>query len=400
MASHPFQPAASLRRVCVFSGGGDAPGVNAVLRGFVHAARNLSIEALGSRYGFEGLTDPDGIQPITLSDIRGILPKGGCVLGCSTRYNPFFVSNDGGATRDLGPAIVDRLRSLGAEAMVLIGGDGTMLAAARFTKLGMRCIGIPKTIDNDLGQTELTCGFDSAVETATRAVDALHSTAEAHARVMLVEVMGRNAGFIALHAGLAGGADVILIPEIPYRLERIVAKIREREALGLRFSIIVVAEGARPRGGDVLEVEKGRPGHLPRIGGAGTRLLHELEALHLGHEVRLTVLGHLQRGGAPSAFDRNLGTQIGAYAAELCHRRDYDRRIVVREGKITSIELVPDTDAGHPRPEGALHKHVDLDGSMARAARLVGVELGDGREETHAPVGGPSHCGTAERRWP
>ncbi len=223
-------------RVCLVVGGGDAPGVNAVIRGFTHAARRFSIEVLGSRYGFEGMIDPAGIAPVSLADIRGILPRGGCVLGCSTRTNPFFVSTPHEGTRNLGPEIVHRLRSSGVDALVLVGGDGTMLAAGRFSELGMPCVGIPKTIDNDLGQTDPACGFDSAVETATAAVDALHSTAEAHARVMLVEVMGRNAGFIALHAGLAGGADVILVPEIPYRLDRVVEKIREREALGLRFS--------------------------------------------------------------------------------------------------------------------------------------------------------------------
>ena len=357
------------RRVCIVSGGGDAPGVNAILRGFVHAARHFGMDVLGSRYGFEGLSEPDGIAPLGIADIRGVLPKGGCVLGCSTRHNPFFAAGEG-ETRSLGPDIVARLRALGVEALVLIGGDGTTLAAERFAELGLGCVAIPKTIDNDLGETDVTCGFDSAVETATHAVDALHATAEAHARVMLLEVMGRNAGFIALHAGLAGGADVILVPEIPYRLERVIAKIREREALGYRFTIVVLAEGAKPVGGEVLEIEAARPGHLPRLGGAGARLLSELEAASLGHEVRLTVLGHLQRGGSPSAFDRNLGTQLGTYAAELCRRREYGRRIVLRDGKLATIPLAL-------AAEGTLHKRLDLRGSMVRAAHLVGIELGE-----------------------
>lgn len=359
----------SPRRVCILVGGGDAPGVNAVVRGFVHGARHFSLEVLGSRYGFEGLTAPDGIVPLSLADIRGILPKGGCSLGCSTRVNPFFASTNGTETHDEGPAIIDRLRSLGVEGLVLVGGDGTTVAAARFGKLGMPCIGVPKTIDNDLGETDVACGFDSAVEVATRAVDALHSTAEAHSRVMLVEVMGRGAGFIALHAGVAGGADVILIPEVPYRLERVIAKIREREALGLRFSIIVIAEGAKPVGGDTLEIEAGRPGHLARLGGAGERLRRELEAANLGHEIRLTVLGHLQRGGSPSAFDRNLGTRLGTYAAELCHRGEYGRRIVIHNGNLDTIALPTDD-------ERQLHKRVNIaEDPMVRAARLVGIEL-------------------------
>ncbi|HVW24482.1 MAG TPA: ATP-dependent 6-phosphofructokinase [Polyangiaceae bacterium] len=358
------------RRVCILVGGGDAPGVNAVVRGFVHAARHFSLEVLGSRYGFEGLTASEGIVPLSIADIRGILPKGGCSLGCSTRLNPFFASTRSSGTENEGPAIVDRLRSLGVEALVLVGGDGTTVAAIRFNQLGMPCICVPKTIDNDLGQTDVACGFDSAVETVTRAVDALHSTAEAHSRVMLVEVMGRGAGFIALNAGVAGGADVILIPEIPYRLEHVVAKIREREALGLRFSIVVVAEGAKPVGGETLEVEAGSPGHLARLGGAGERLRRELEAANLGHEIRLTVLGHLQRGGSPSAFDRNLGTQLGTYAAELCHRGEYPRRIVVRDGHLDAIALPAEE-------ERQLHKRVTLaEDPMVRAARLVGIELG------------------------
>lgn len=219
-------PGERARRVCILSGGGDAPGVNAILRGFVHAARALHLEVVGSRYGFEGLLEPDGLVPLGIESVRGILPTGGCVLGCSTRINPFFVaSKDGGPSRDMGPALVDRLRTNGIEALVLIGGDGTTLAAERFSKLGVGVIAIPKTIDDDLAGTDISCGFETAVESATRAVDALHSTAEAHARVMLVEVMGRNAGWIALHAGLAGGADVVLIPEIPYRLERVVATV-------------------------------------------------------------------------------------------------------------------------------------------------------------------------------
>jgi 6-phosphofructokinase 1 len=267
----------------------------------------------------------------------------------------------------MGPTIVDRLQSLGIECLVLIGGDGTMLAAQKFGALGLPCIGIPKTIDNDLGETDVTCGFDSAVETATRAIDVLHSTAEAHCRVLLLEVMGRNAGWIALHAGLAGGADVILLPELPYSLDRIVAKIKEREALGRRFTIIVVAEGARPTGGEILAVEPGRPGHLPRLGGAGARLLESLNQLDLGHDVRLTVLGLLQRGGSPSAFDRNLGLRMGTYAAELFHRRAYGRMVAIRHGEVTDIEL------GRDR---FLHKEVDATNPLIRAARLVGVELG------------------------
>jgi len=358
-------PLLSPRRVCLVVGGGDAPGVNAILRAFVHAARRRSIELLGCRRGFEGLLAEDAIGPISAADVRGILPRGGCFLGCSTRVNPFFAAVPSEPEpRDLGGPIVDRLRARGAGALVLVGGDGTMLAAERFQRLGMPCVGIPKTIDNDLAGTDLTVGFETAVETATHAIDSLHSTAEAHARVMVVEVMGRNAGWIALHAGIAGGADVVLIPEIPYRLGRVVAKIREREALGMRFTIVVVSEGARPLGEEAPQVEAARPGHLARLGGAGARLVRQLADIDLGHEVRLTVLGHLQRGGAPSPIDRVLGTRLGALAAELCDRGAFGRMTAVRDGRVCSVPLA---QAGN--------RTVSREDALLAAARDVNIEL-------------------------
>lgn len=383
-------PSPHSRRVCILSGGGDAPGVNAILRGFVHAARRLDLGVYGSRYGFEGLLQPDGLVPLEIESVRGILQLGGCFLGCSTRINPFYVvSRDGGKAEDLAPAIVERLRASEIEALVLVGGDGTTLAARRFAGLGIGVVAIPKTIDNDLAGTDVSCGFETAVESATRAIDALHSTAEAHARVMLVEVMGRNAGWIALHAGLAGGADVILIPEIPFDLSRIVAKIREREALGLGFTIVVIAEGAFPMGGDVAEVERGRPGHLPRLGGAGVRLMASLESAGLGHEIRLTVLGHLLRGGSPSAFDRNLGTQLGTRAAELCKAGAYPRRLVVREGSVTSRRL---------EPSDLRRLVIPAREPLVRTARLLGVELGDDVQARRLGRRVQSHCGGAVKK--
>jgi ATP-dependent phosphofructokinase / diphosphate-dependent phosphofructokinase len=355
------------QRVCILSGGGDAPGVNAIIRGFAHAAHRLGLETFACKNGLEGLLHDAAIIPLGFDLVRGILPKGGCVLGCSTRVNPFFVPCPGG-TEDHGPAVAERLRRLGIDGVAMIGGDGTMIAAARFTKLGIHCVGIPKTIDNDLAETERTTGFETAVETATHAIDALHSTAEAHARVMIVEVMGRDAGYIALHAGIAGGADVILLPEIPYRLENIVDKIREREAYGMNFTIVVASESARPDGSQPSEVEGARPGHLPRRGGAGERLRRELEAANLDHEVRVTVLGHLQRGGSPCAADRDLGTWLGAYAAELCASRSYGRRIVLQAGTLRSVPL---------RADRSLHKTIDPEGPLVRAARLVGITFGD-----------------------
>lgn len=354
------------RRACIVIGGGDAPGVNAVVRGFVHAARRRGIELVGCHDGFEGFLAQGGLRALDVPDVRGVLPRGGCFLGCSTRVNPFFAPGaDGGAPEDRGHEVVQRLRDAGVDALVLVGGDGTMLAAARFAERGMPTVGVAKTIDGDVSGADVTVGFDTAVATATHALDSLHATAEAHARVMVVEVMGRHAGWLALAAGTAGGADVILLPELPYRLERVVAKIREREALGLRFSIVVVAEGAHPVAEEVAMIEAPRPGHLARLGGAGQRLADALVQTELGHEVRLTVLGHLQRGGSPTAFDRTLGTRLGAHAAELCALGSFGRMATLKDGKVGSV------------PFAEVHnKPVDLGGSLVAAARDVGIELG------------------------
>lgn len=354
------------RRACIVVGGGDAPGVNAVIRGFVHAARRRGIELMGCHDGFEGLLAPNGLRPLDVADVRGILPRGGCALGCSTRVNPFFVpQGDGEEPKNVGPEVVAHLRALGVDVLVLVGGDGTMHAAKHFVALGMPSIGIAKTIDSDVEGADVTVGFDTAVAAATHAIDALHSTAEAHARVMVVEVMGRHAGWLALQSGVAGGADVILLPELPYHLDRVIAKIRERESLGLRFSIVVVSEGARPVEGDLALVEPPRPGHLARLGGAGQRLADALERSNLGHEVRLTVLGHLQRGGSPTAFDRTLGTRLGAHAAEMCALGTFGRMATFKDGKIGSVPF-----------DEVKNKRVDLAGSLIVAARDLGLELG------------------------
>jgi 6-phosphofructokinase 1 len=354
-------------RVCLLTGGGDAPGLNAVVRAFVHTATRQRILVCASRFGFEGLVGREQVVPLRIEDVRGILPRGGSILGCSTRSNPFALSASEEARRDAAETLRARMQALELHALVLAGGDGTMSIAGRLDELGVPCVGIPKTIDGDLGGTESTCGIDSAVETATHAVDVLHSTAEAHQRVMVVEVMGRHAGWIALRAGIAGGADAVLVPEIPYDPARVVAKVRERESLGLRFSIVVVGEGARPLGGieSLAEPEgHGKPG---RLGGAGERLARELEALGVGHEVRVTVLGHLQRGGIPTATDRLLGSRLGAHAADLCAKRRFGRMVSLRSGVVDSVTL---REACRARAE------VDPSGELVRCARAVGIELG------------------------
>jgi len=353
-------------RVCLLTGGGDAPGLNAAVRAFVHAAAKRSLVVCASRFGFEGLLGREPVVTLGIDDVRGILHKGGSILGCSTQSNPFAPERPG-AHAEAADALRARMRELAIDALVLAGGDGTMAIAARLAERDVRCVGIPKTIDGDLGGTDATIGLDTAVQTAMRAIDALHSTAEAHQRVMILEVMGRYAGWIALRAGIAGGADAVLIPEIPYSIERVAAKIRERESLGLRFSIVVVGEGAKPFGGGTSEVEPEHPGQLARLGGAGQRVAEALLAHGLEHEVRVTVLGHLQRGGTPSASDRQLATRFGAHAAELCAEGRFGRMVCLRGDHVDSLPI-----------EQACHTgaRVVPTGELVRSARAIGIELG------------------------
>ncbi len=355
------------RRVCLLTGGGDAPGLNAVVRGFVHRATQSELTVFGSRYGLEGLLGRDEVVPLGLHDVGGILPRGGSILGCSTRSNPLAVSETDETRKAAFSTVSRRLHELKIDALVLAGGDGTMAIAARFAESGIACVGIPKTIDGDLGGTERTCGFDTAVQVATHAIDALHSTAEAHQRVLVLEVMGRNAGLIALHSAIAGGADVALLPEIPYDVIRVAAKIRDRERRGLRFSIVVVGEGARPIGGTASQIESAARQRPARLGGAAERLMHELQEARLEHDVRTTVLGHLQRGGTPSAFDRLLGTRFGVHAAGLCAEGRFGRMVSLRSGHVDSIPLAEAC---------AARAGVDPEGELVRCARAVGIELG------------------------
>ena len=359
-----------VRRVCVLTGGGDAPGLNAVLRAFVCTADTLGIEVYGSEDGFDGLVQPGRMVKLRRDSVRGILPRGGSILGCSNRSNPFAYreSGPGGKERfvDRSKEVIKRLSDHEIETLVLVGGDGTMTHARRLQKLGVRVVGVPKTIDNDLAATDVTFGYDTAVTTATWAIDALHSTAEAHDRVMIVELMGRYAGWIALSAGIAGGADVILIPEMPYDIERVVDKVMERCHHGTTFSIVVVGEGAAPRGGKRATVTKGVQGHLERLGGAGQVLADQLRG-RVPHEIRVTVLGHLQRGGSPSSLDRLLGSRFGVEAARMCARGETGRMVCLRGTKIESAPI-----------EAALRKpsFVPKSGELVRVARSLGIEMG------------------------
>lgn len=366
MSGHPS--GARRKRIGVLTGGGDAPGLNAVIRAVVKSAANCDCETIGLHDGFDGLLEPDRWRTLTPRDVTGILRIGGTILGTANRGNPFVkpVLTSVGP-REYSARCVEMYNALKLDALVVIGGDGTLAIAYEFFKQGIPVVGVPKTIDNDIVETTNTFGFDTAVSFATEAVDRLHNTAEAHHRVMVTEVMGRYAGWIALYAGVAGGADVILIPEIPFDLQKVAERIKMRDRLGARFSIVVVAEGARPVGGTVSVVKAAEEGYVERLGGIGARVAAELEIL-TGKETRYVVLGHLQRGGAPTSFDRTLATRFGAYAMELVHQQRFGRMVAFHPPNIEDVPL--ERIVGRTRT-------VPLDFDVLRAARALNISLGD-----------------------
>ena len=357
------------KRIGVLTGGGDCPGLNAVVRAVVKAARSQDWEPIGILDGFEGFFEPNGTRTLTERDVRGILPRGGTILGTTNRGNPFAypLTQDGRTeTVDRSGEVIRRIEALGLDCLIVIGGDGSLRIGLDFQRAGVPIIGVPKTIDNDLSATDVTFGFDTALDTATEALDKLHTTAESHHRVMVVELMSRHAGWIALEAGIAGGADIVLIPEIPFRLEHLTRKVHERDRRGRLFSIVVVAEGAYPEGGRQV-FQKG-PGP-ERLGGIGQQVADAI-ARQTKHEVRTTVLGHLQRGGMPSAFDRLLATRFGAAAVRLATRGEIGRMVALHGERIDSVAL---EDAVGVR------KTVAPDGELVATAREIGISFGDGR---------------------
>jgi len=318
-------------KVGVLSGGGDAPGINAVIRAVVRKGiRNYDYEIIGIKDGWRGLLEGE-FWHLDLKTVSGILPRGGSILGTS-RTNPFKYKK--------GPErMIENAKNMGIEAVVVIGGDDTLRVAYKMGEYGLKCVGVPKTIDNDLSGTDYTFGFHTAVAIATAALDRLHTTAEAHHRVMILEVMGRYTGWIALEAGIAGGADVILIPEKPFDIDEVCEYIKRRQERGRNFSIIVVAEGAKPKGGkEIIYSEKiDEFGHI-RLGGVGYFLGKEIEKC-LGIETRVVVLGHLQRGGSPTAFDRVLATRYGIAAIDLVHQGKFGHMVALQGNKIVSVPL-------------------------------------------------------------
>jgi 6-phosphofructokinase 1 len=358
----------TIKKIGVLTGGGDAPGLNAVIRAVVKAGYNAGIEVLGLEDSFDGLIYPEKSRVLTPSDVTGILRRGGTILGTVNRGDPFampIVTPQG--TFNYGDRVLEMFQQMELDALVCIGGDGTLAISYEFYKKGIPLVGVPKTIDNDIVGTTSCFGFDTAVSFATDAIDRLHTTAEAHRRVMVVEVMGRDAGWIALHAGVAGGADVILIPEIPYDVNKVVESIRERDALGARFSIVVVAEGAVPKGGHASVLSAATAGHQERLGGAGIACAKQLEEL-AGKETRHVVLGHLQRGGAPTAFDRTLATRFGGKAVELILKGRFGTMVANNPPDLVPIPL--GDVVGRT-------KKVQLDYDLLVTARRLGISFGD-----------------------
>ena len=351
-----------IRCIGICTGGGDAPGLNAVIRAAVKAAiLKYNWRVIGIPDGFDGLIWPEKSRPLTLDDVSGILPRGGTILGTTNRGNPFHyqtIENGAEVVRDISDEVIANSRQLGIDAVISIGGDGSQAIALELFKKGMNIVGVPKTIDNDLSATEVTFGFDTALVTATDAVDKIHTTAESHHRIMVVEVMGRDAGWIALEAGIAGGAHVILIPEIPFTIDKICEHVALRESFGKRFTIIVLAEGIKM---PVEWQEHRRTGAVAnRIGDAVSRGAKK--------DVRVSVLGHIQRGGSPTPFDRILATRFGVAAVELIAEGGFGKMVCLHKAEIDAVSIA---DA-----IGQL-KTVDPHGQIVNTARAIGISFGD-----------------------
>ena len=360
------------RRVGILTGGGDCPGLNAVIRAASRTAFNMGWEVYGIEDGFDGLLTRK-VRRLSRRDVRGILQLGGTILGTTNRRNPFLypVSRNGRIVEtDRSAEVVRNFRALGLHALIAIGGDGTLGIAERLFRKGIRIVGVPKTIDNDIPATLITFGFDTAVSTATDALDRLHTTAEAHKRVMVVEVMGRYTGWIALHSGVAGGADVILLPEIPFDVDKVCDTIRARERAGREFSIVVVAEGAVPVHGRMMTQGPKEAGREVRLGGIAEWLAAEIASRCGGKETRSLVLGHLQRGGPPTSFDRLLGTRFGSAAMRMVGEKKFGAMVALDPPRVLAVPLRVAVGKGKL-------KRVPLASDVIRSARDMGIGFGD-----------------------
>jgi ATP-dependent phosphofructokinase / diphosphate-dependent phosphofructokinase len=358
-------------RIAISTGGGDAPGLNAVIRAAALSAINRGWDVLGIKRGFAGLMGEDEVIPLTKNEVRGIGHLGGTILRSTNRGHPFHYPRkqpDGSyIEEDRSDELIENARKLGIDALISIGGDGSLDIARQLCNKGMKVVCVPKTIDNDVSGTVTTFGFDTAVNTALEAIDRLHTTAESHDRVMVMEVMGRDAGFIALHSGLAGSADVILIPEIPYDIGKVCEKIRYRDSVGRMFSIVVVAEGAFPRGGHSHTLGESLPGQARRIGGVADAIAREIQMI-TGKETRSLVLGHLQRGGVPTGYDRLLATRFGGAAVRAIAEEKWGQMVALQSPHIVTIPI-----------EQALSetKRVNPTHDVVMTARATGISFGD-----------------------
>ncbi len=361
------------KSIAISTGGGDAPGLNAVIRAIVRCAiRQYGWEVYGISNGFDGLMgNTSGVFRLDDKDVSGIIKKGGTILGTTNRGNPFeypITLDSEIVYKDRSDEIIKNFKDLGLDALIAIGGDGTLGIAYKLFQKGLPVVGVPKTIDNDLDATDVTFGFDTAVTTATDALDKLHSTAESHHRLMVLEVMGRDAGWIALNSGIAGGADAIIIPEIPFDIDEIVNHLRARKRRGSKFSIVVVAEGAKPKDGDVFVANKSdNPAAVAdRYGGIGMWLSHQLQEI-TGIDSRAVVLGHLQRGGSPTTFDRLLSTRFGVGAVELVAAEKFGQMVCFQGRNVKSVSLKEATGK---------QKKVDPAGEVVRVAEKLGITFG------------------------
>ena len=377
-----------MKKVAILANGGDVAGFNAVIRGIVKTAENNGVECYGYIEGYKGLLENNYIKLESANTASGILHKGGSIIGSSTNSNVFhYKVEENGQTvyKDLSDICVQNVKDAGFDCVFTLGGDGTQKSARDFSLKGINVIGVPKTIDNDVACTDITFGYNTAVSVAMEALDRLHSTGETHHRIMVLEVMGRYAGWIALEASIAGGADVALIPEIPYDLNKVAEKIKSRIQIGKRFSIVVVAEGAKPLNGEITVKgvrDNGTGVDNNKLGGVGETVAKQLEGL-TGLESRNTTLGYMQRGGTPTAYDRVLSTKYGSKAMELALQGKFGVLAVLKNGKLDSVSL--EDVVGNNKEIGAVSgntensniRRVTMDHDLVKTARNIGISLGD-----------------------
>ena len=361
-----------MKKIAMLTSGGDAPGMNAAIRAVVRTALHHGIEVMGVQRGYNGLINGE-LFPMDRSSVSDIIHRGGTILYSSNKDNLFdyqVEENGEMVKKDVSDVAVENMKKEGVDVLVVIGGDGTLTSARDFARKGVKVIGGPKTIDNDLASTDVTFGFNTAIDVATGALDRLHTTAESHHRIMICEVMGRGAGWIALESGIAGSADVILLPEIPYDINKIKEKVEERRKEGKLFTIIVVAEGAKPKDGEVVvsKIVADSPDPI-RLGGIGNKLADDLERIIPDHEVRCTVLGHIQRGGTTSTYDRILSTRYGVAAVELINEGKFGDMVCLKGDTISSDSL--------ENVIGQKTKQVSPDGELVQVAKKIGISFAD-----------------------